>query len=89
MVLSLDVILWRIRDILAMREEFPQKSIDVFIGPALPWMVRSRKVEYHTVQLLSELRMYCASKSCKLLFNIIIVVTFFSKNMFTRRNLAC
>lgn len=28
------------------------------IGPALPWMVRSRKVERHTFQLLPELSMF-------------------------------
>ena len=39
MVLPLDVILWCIRDILAFREELPQKSIGVPVGSALPWMM--------------------------------------------------
>ena len=58
MVLTLDVLLWCIRDVLALREELPQKSIGVFVGSALPWMVRSRKVERHTSQLLFELSMF-------------------------------
>ena len=39
MVLPLDVILWRIRDVLAFREELLQKPIGILVGPALPWMV--------------------------------------------------
>ena len=58
MVLPLDVILWRIRDVLALREELPQKPIGILVGPALSWMVRSRKVERHTLQLLFELSMF-------------------------------
>ena len=58
MVLPLDVILWRIRDVLALREELPQKPIGILVGPALPWMVRSRKVERHTLQFLAELSMF-------------------------------
>ena len=58
MVLPLDVILWRIRDVLAFREELPQKPIGILVGPALPWMVRSRKVERHTLQFLAELSMF-------------------------------
>lgn len=58
MVLPLDVILWRIRDVLALREELPQKPIGILVGPAFPWMVRSRKVERHTLQFLAELSMF-------------------------------
>ena len=35
MVLPLDVILWRIRDVLAFREESPQKPIGILVGPTL------------------------------------------------------
>ena len=58
MVLPLDVILWRIRDVLALREELPQKPIGILVGPAFPWMVRSRKVERHTLQFLAKLSMF-------------------------------
>lgn len=58
MVLPLDVILWCVRDVLALREELSQKPIGILGGPALPWMVRSRKVERHTFQLLFELSMF-------------------------------
>ena len=54
----MNVILWRIRDVLAFREELPQKPIGILVGPALPWMVRSRKVERHTLQFLAELSMF-------------------------------
>lgn len=39
MVLPLDVLLWCIREVLALREEFPQKPIGILVGPALSWMV--------------------------------------------------
>ena len=58
MILSLDVILWCIREVIALREKLPQKSVAVLVGPALPWMVRSRKVEHHTLQSFAELSMF-------------------------------
>ena len=45
MVLPLDVFLWCVREVLALREKLPQKPIGILVGPALPWMVRSRKVD--------------------------------------------
>ena len=58
MVLPLNVLLWCIREVLALREELPQKPIGILVGPAFPWMVRSRKVERHTLQFLAELSMF-------------------------------
>ena len=58
MVLPLDVILWRIRDIPAFWEELLQKSVSILVGSVFPWLVRSRKVERHTLQFFAELIMF-------------------------------
>ena len=51
MEFPLDIILWRVRDICALREELPQEPIGVLVGPAFPWMVRSGEIEWARICL--------------------------------------
>jgi hypothetical protein len=59
MELPLDVILWCVRDVCTLREELPQEPIDILVGSAFPWMVRSGEIEWHMIQLFAELSMLC------------------------------
>ena len=59
MELSLNVILWCVRDICTLWEELPQEPVGVLVGSAFPWMVRSGKIEWHVVKLFAELSMLC------------------------------